>query len=560
MPLQYLDALVVGTGFGGIYQLKMLRDQGLKVKAIDKASDVGGTWYWNRYPGAMSDTYSLLYRFSWDHQDLMEYPWNTQYLQGPDILKYLQHVVKRHDLRKDMQFETEMQSAEWNESEGRWIVGLSTGETWSVKYLVTGLGLLSKTNFPAIPNLEKFEGELYHSANWPRDADLKGKRVGVIGNGSTGVQLITAIAQQDEVKELLCFQRNPQYTVPAGNGKLSQQERQEINENYQEIWEKAKQSYFAFGFDETSRPTFSVSPEEREKIYEEAWRIGNGFRFMFWTFGDIAVDEKANVEAQDFIKKKIRQIVKDPEKARKLCPTELYARRPLCDSGYYEQFNRDNVDIVDIKTNPITELTPVGVKTADGKVYELDVLICATGFDAVDGNYTRIAIKGREGESLKDHWSAIGPTSYLGIMVPNFPNLFMILGPNGPFANLPPAIEAQVEIISDLIARTEQSTSAKATRQKNEVNGANGAHANGSTKGEKPIRGVIEAEREAEDNWTQRCEKLSASSLFRKVDSWVFGKNIPGKKKAVMFYFGGLGPYIKEASGLVEDMKGFRIS
>ena len=342
-----------------------------------------------------------------------------------------------------MQFKTELLSAEWNESEGRWIVGLSTGETVRVKYLVTGLGLLSKTNFPAIPNLDKFKGQLYHTANWPQDADLKGKRVGVIGNGSTGVQLITALAKQEEVKKLLCFQRNPQYTVPAGNGVLSRQERQEINENYKEIWEKAKDSLFAFGFEETSRPTFSVSPEEREQIYEEAWRMGNGFRFMFWTFGDISVDEKANIEAQEFIKKKIRQTVKDPEKARKLCPTELYARRPLCDSGYYEQFNRENVDIVDIKTNPITELTAEGVKTADGKVYELDVLICATGFDAVDGNYTRIAIKGRNGESLKDHWSTIGPTSYLGIMVSNFPNLFMILGPNGPFSNLPPAIEAQ---------------------------------------------------------------------------------------------------------------------
>ncbi|KAH7318944.1 hypothetical protein BKA65DRAFT_529167 [Rhexocercosporidium sp. MPI-PUGE-AT-0058] len=531
MAPQYFDALVVGTGFGGIYQLKMLRDQGLMVKAIDKATDVGGTWYWNRYPGAMSDTNSFLYRFSWDHEDLVEYPWDTHYLQGPDILKYLKHVVKRHDLRKEMQFQTELQSAEWNESEHRWVVGLSTGETLSVKYLL-------------FPNLEKFQGELYHTANWPKDADLKGKRVGVIGNGSTGVQLITAVAKADKVKQLLCFQRNPQYTVPAGNGVLSLKERKEINDNYDEIWDKAKQSLFAFGFEETARPTFSVTPEEREQIYEEAWQIGNGFRFMFWTFGDISVDERANT-------------VKDPEKARKLCPTELYARRPLCDSGYYEQFNRENVDIVDIKTHPITEITPKGIKTSDGTVYDLDVIICATGFDAVDGNYTRIAIKGRGGETLKDHWAKMGPTSYLGIMVSNFPNLFMIAGPNGPFSNIPPAIETQVEIISDLIATAEKSVPANG----NAKAGTNGVTTNRHTKEKAPKYGVIEAERDAEEKWTERCEELSAASLFRKVDSWVFGRNVPGKIKAVMFYFGGLGPYRKEVAELVEDnLRGFRIS
>ncbi|KAH9207142.1 hypothetical protein DL95DRAFT_429251 [Leptodontidium sp. 2 PMI_412] len=533
MASQQLDALVVGTGFGGIYQLKRLLDQGLSAKAIDKASDVGGTWYWNRYPGAMSDTNSFVYRFSWDHEDLVEYPWDTQYLQGPDILKYLKHVVKRHNLREHMQFGTELLAATWDNSTRRWKVGLSTGEIIIVKYLVTALGLLSKTNFPDIPNLDKFQGKLYHTANWPTNPDLKGKRVGVIGNGSTGVQLITAVAKADEVKELLCFQRSPQYSVPARNALLSPQERKEINDNYEEIWLKTKESLFAFGFEETTRPTFSVTPEERERIYEEAWQKGNGFRFMFWTFGDIVIDEKANLEAQEFIRKKIRQTVKDPEKARKLCPTELYARRPLCDSGYYEQFNRDNVNIVDIKTNPITELTPNGIKTADGKVYDLDIIVCATGFDAVDGNYTRIAIKGR-GETMKDHWADIGPTSYLGIMVPNFPNLFMIAGPNGPFANLPAVIETQVDIISDLIARVENNVKKY---------------------------GVIEAEKEAEDKWTKLCEELSAASLFRKVDSWVFGRNVPGKKKAVMFYFGGLGPYRKEVAAVVEDnMKGFRIS
>ena len=359
-----------------------------------------------------SSTQSFLYRYSWDLEDLKTYPWKNHYLQGPEILEYLKHMVKKYDLRKHFQFNTELLSATWREEERRWVVNLSTNEVLKVKYLITGLGLLSETNFPKIPNMQSFQGELYHTARWPDSVDLKGKRVGVIGNGSTGVQLTTAIAKAEEVKQLLSFQRNPQYSVPAANGPMSAEDRKRLNDSYGEVWEQAKNSLFAYGFQETTRPTFSATPEEREQIYEDAWQKGNGFRFMFWTFGDITIDEEANKAAAEFIKKKIRQTVKDPEKARKLCPREFYARRPLCDTGYYEQFNRDNVDVVDIKTNPITEFTPNGIKTADGKVYELDVVVCATGFDAVDGSYTRISIQGRSGETLKAHWSKNGLTSY----------------------------------------------------------------------------------------------------------------------------------------------------
>ncbi|CZR69687.1 related to flavoprotein involved in K+ transport [Phialocephala subalpina] len=541
---QYLDALVVGAGFGGIYQLKKLLDQGLNVMGIDMADDVGGTWYWNRYPGAMSE-------YSWDHEDLVSYPWSHHYLQGPEILSYLKHIVKKYDLRKHFQFETELLAAQWNEEERRWIVTLSTMQVFKVKYLVTALGLLSKTNFPAFPGLDKFAGELYHTARWPENADLKGKRVGVIGNGSTGVQLITALAKSEELKQLLSFQRSPQFSVPAGNGPVSTQHRKHLNETYDQVWDQANNSLFAFGFDEElNRTVASVSPEERERIFEEAWRQGNGFRFMFWTFSDITVNEEANIAASDFIKKKICQTVKDPEKARKLCPTEWYARRPLCDSGYYEQFNRENVDIVDIKANPITELTAAGIKTADGKLYQLDVIICATGFDAVDGNYTRIAIQGRNGETLKDHWSKVGPTSYLGFSVPNFPNLFLITGPNGPFSNLPPAIECHVEIITDLIARAEKNELPKA------ANGVNG-HTNGHAKIH--TNGIVEALPEAEQEWTALCDELSSKSLFRRIDSWIFGKNVPGKKATTMFFFAGLGPYRKTVKEILDDdLRGFK--
>ncbi|KAH6683417.1 hypothetical protein B0J14DRAFT_466983 [Halenospora varia] len=556
MDSQYLDALVVGAGFGGIYQIKKLLEQGLNVRGIDMADDVGGTWYWNRYPGAMSDTMSFLYRYSWDHEDLVSYPWSHHYLQGPEILEYLKHIVKKHDLRKHFQFETELLAAQWKDEEQRWVVTLSTQEVLKVKYLITSLGLLSKTNFPDFPGLDKFQGELYHTARWPQNADLKGKRVGVIGNGSTGVQLITALAKAEEVQQLLSFQRNPQYSVPAGNGPVSTEHRNHLNETYGQVWDQAKNSLFAYGFDEElNRPVASVSPEERDRIFEEAWQQGNGFRFMFWTFSDITVNEEANIAASDFIKNKIRKQVKDPEKARKLCPTEWYARRPLCDSGYYEQFNRENVDIVDIKTNPITELTTNGIKTADGELHKLDVIICATGFDAVDGNYTRIAIQGRNGETLKDHWSKTGPTSYLGISVPNFPNLFMVSGPNGPFSNLPPAIECHVEIITDLIAHAEKSDLPKA------INGING-YANGHSNGNgvtKATNGIVEALPEAEQEWTALCDEMSSKSLFRRIDSWIFGKNVPGKKATTMFFFGGLGPYRKIVQErLGDDLKGFK--
>lgn len=536
---------------------------------------------------SLDSTQSFLYRYSWDLEDLKSYPWDNHYLMGPEVQAYLKHVVKKYNLRKHFQFNTELLSAQWDEDEQRWIAVLSTNEVLKCRYLITGLGLLSKTNFPNIPNIDKFQGELYHTARWPENADLEGKRVGVIGNGSTGIQVITAIAKADEVKQLLSFQRNPQYSVPAGNGPVSAEHRKNVNDNYQDIWDKAKNSLFGFGFEETTRKTFSVSPEERERIYEEAWRMGNGFRFMFWTFSDITFDEAANKEAADFIKRKICAQVKDPEKARKLCPTEPYARRPLCDSGYYEQFNRDNVDIVDIKTNPITEFTPNGIRTADGHVYELDAVICATGFDAVDGNYTRMAIQGRNGESLKDHWAKRGPTSYLGICVPNFPNLFMITGPNSPFCNLAPAIETHVDIISDLIATAETKPSLLAKkaivngtngtnghsgmsghREMNGHNGTNGTNGHNNTNAIipntppsfKPNPAIIEALPSAEDSWTDLCDTLTSQSLFRTIkSSWIFGANVPGKKPVTLFWFGGLGPYRKKVQELLEnDLEGFK--
>ncbi|KPI38591.1 Baeyer-Villiger monooxygenase [Cyphellophora attinorum] len=490
------DALVVGAGFGGLYQLYRLREAGLNVIVIDAAGDVGGT--------------------CWDKEDLLQYHWKDHYVKQPEVLAYLNHVADRYDMRKHIKFRTELVDAKWDDSIHRWRIQTSGGKEIQSRYMVTALGLLSKQNYPAYPGIDLFKGELYHTGNWPQQHDFKNKRVGVIGNGSTGVQVITAIAK--EVKSLLCFQRTPQYSVPSGDGPVSKEYREKINQNYDAIWHQVKNSAVAFGFEESTVPASSVTEEEREAKFEEAWQKGNGFRFMFWTFNDLTTNEESNEAACEFIRKKIRQTVKDPKKAEKLCPTDFYARRPLCDAGYYEQFNRPNVDIVDLKQTKITEFTEKGIRTSDGTDHELDVIIFATGFDAVDGNYTRVAIKGRHGESLKEHWSEIGPTTYLGVSVPDFPNLFMITGPNGPFTNIPPTLETHVEWITELIKRAE-------------------AHRKDSSD---PESVVVEAKPEAEQRWTQLCKELSDNSLFKKTDSWIFGANVPGKKNAVMFYFGGL--------------------
>jgi cyclohexanone monooxygenase len=506
------DAVVVGAGFGGLYMLHKLRNElGMKVRVFDKAGDVGGTWYWNRYPGALSDTESFVYCYSFDKALLQEWDWDTRYVTQPQILSYLNHVADRLDLRRDIEFNTGVTGARFDEQRNLWSVQLDSGKTVTARYLVTALGLLSATNVPDIKGIETFQGAQYHTGAWPESVDFKGKRVGVIGTGSTGIQVITALAPQ--VGHLTVFQRSPQYSVPVGNGPVSPDYVKSVKQNYDQIWKDVRSSVVAFGFKESAVPALSVSEEERRAVYQKAWERGGGFRFMFETFCDIATDEAANETAAAFIRGKIAEVVKDPETARKLTPTDLYAKRPLCDSGYYATFNRDNVSLVDVKANPIAEVTPKGIKTADGVEHELDVLIFATGFDAVDGNYTRIDLRGRNGLTIQEKWKS-GPTSYLGVANADYPNLFMILGPNGPFTNLPPSIETQVEWISDLIK-----------------------HMNDTG------HEVVEATHEGEDGWTATCKEIAGYTLFPKADSWIFGANIPGKTRTVMFYLAGLGAY-----------------
>ncbi|KAK7448625.1 hypothetical protein Landi51_06301 [Colletotrichum acutatum] len=503
-----VNALVVGAGFGGIYATyRLTRMQPrMKVQTVEMASDVGGTWYWNRYPGAMSDTESYLYRYSWDKDDLQTYPWSHHYVYQSEILKYLEHVVAKHALRKYMTFNCQMHSER---------------TVYHARYLVNSLGVLSKANYPDIPGLKDYQGTTCHTGKWDDTIELREKRVGIIGSGSTGVQVMTAIAPI--VGHLTLFQRRAQYSVPSGQGPVDPSYRQNINADYDKIWDNV----------------WSSSVGEKQ-AFEEVWSQGNGFRFMFSAFGDIVTDEEANEAACDFIRGKIDEIVKDPRKAHILKPREAYARRPLCDFGYYQIFNRDNVDVMDLQANGIRRLVPQGIELADGTVHDIDVLIFATGFEAVDGSYTRIHVTGRNG-TLKDHWGN-GATTFGAVACAGFPNMFLISGPQSPFANFPPVVELEVDFIMSIIQHAEGSHS-DAEPAEGEEAGILGKEAV-FTRSQRR-RMIMEAKRQAESDWVELCNSMLKGSLFAKTPSWILSQNIPGKKTNTNFFFGGLRPYLK---------------
>jgi len=532
MVQRYSDAVVIGAGMGGIYQAHRLVKLGLTVKVIDRAGGPGGTWYWNRYPGAMSDTHSFLYRYSWDKEDLRTYPWSHNYLGWKEILDYLNHVVDRHDLRKYMQFNTEVSSMKWNEDEYLWAIHTSDG-IFNARYVVTAVGLLSEPNWPSIPGRDSFKGELYHTAQWPETYDFTGKKVGVIGNGSTGVQLIATIAS--EVGSLLCFQRHPQYSVPSGKRAVPQEERDLINQEYDEIWAEAKRSFAGGGFKEATVKAMDVSAEERQQVYQDSWDQGSGIRFLVGTFTDLITDEAANQTACDFLRGKIAEIVKDPEKRRKLTPKDLYNRRPLCDSGYYQQFNRDNVDIVDIMENPIAEISRDGIKLMDGSFHELDVLICATGFNAFDGAYRKLHIEGRNYATLNEHWQA-GPTTNMGVATAGFPNLFMVLGPKSPLANVPPMLEAHIDFITAAISHVEE------VRRKEPP-----------TTGQGQAKVAMESTTQGEEEWGALCDMISDKLIFKQAPSYFFGANVEGKVRSTLVFFGGVGMFSQKLQESIDS-------
>ncbi|MDX3659635.1 NAD(P)/FAD-dependent oxidoreductase [Streptomyces sp. ID05-26A] len=505
------DAIVIGAGFGGICALHKLRNElGLTVRAFERGSGVGGTWHWNRYPGAMSDVDGHVYKFAFDKELLQQWDWSSRYVTGAENLAYLEAVVERHDLARDIQFGTVVESAVYDENSSMWTVTTSRGERFTARYLVSALGPHSSRNLPEIEGLDGFGGTVVHTGAWPEGLSIEGKRVGVIGTGSTGTQFVCAAARTAE--HLTVFQRTPQYVLPSGDRPVGTEEKAAIRAGYDRIWEQLHDSRVACGFEESDVPAMSVSAQERERVFQESWDHGNGFHFMFATFGDIITDPEANQAAADFIRSKIREIVQDPETARKLTPTDLFAKRPICNEGYYESFNRANVSLVSLRENPIVAATPTGVLTEDGVEHELDILVCATGFDAVVGSYKQIDIRGRDGVTLRESWQD-GARSYLGVSVAGFPNMFMVFGPLSSFSNLLPSIETQVEWITELVGTVERTG-----------------------------KSSIEATKAAEDEWVEVCQLAAGDTLFPKVQSWIFGNSADRRPKTI-FYVKGLASF-----------------
>ena len=528
-----LDALVIGAGFSGMYQLLCLRDRlGLSAKVLEAGDGVGGTWYWNRYPGARCDSESHSYSFYFSDELLKEWEWSERYPQQPEILRYLNFVADKFDLKRDINFNTRVTSARYDEAANRWHVTTEGGDRYTTKFLITAVGCLSTAQIPNIAGLETFTGPHYHTGQWPHQGvDFSGRRVGVIGTGSTAIQAIPVIAE--EAAHLTVFQRTPNYSVPARNGPLTPKFQRYLKENYAEIRQKMRESVNGFDFSIADRSALGVSDEERQALYEEAWERG-GLRFRA-TFKDILLDKAANDTAAEFIRAKIRSIVKDPATAAKLSDIDhpYAAKRPPIDTNYFETYNRDNVSLIDVRAVPIERVTPRGLRTRDGE-YALDMIVFATGFDAMTGPLLRMNITGRNGYRLKDAWST-GPRTYLGLQVPGFPNLFTITGPGSPsvLCNMPVAIEQHADFITDCIAHM---------------------HAHRLF--------CVEATPDATVKWaTQVNEAASVTLLPQAKHSWYLGANIPGKPRVFMPYAGGMARYRAICAGVaLSGYEGFALS
>jgi cation diffusion facilitator CzcD-associated flavoprotein CzcO len=527
-----VDAVVVGAGFSGLYMLHRLRDLGLSARVYEKAEDVGGTWYWNRYPGARCDCESHIYCYSFSDEILEEWEWSERYPEQLEILEYLQYTADKLDLRRDIQFETAVESAVFDESAGCWRVGTDDGETVSARFFISGVGCLSKPFLPDFDGLEDFAGEWYHTARWPHEpVDLAGKRVGVVGTGSSGIQVIPVVAER--AGHLTVFQRTPNYAVPAQNRPLDPDEVEEIKANYDEIWEQARHSSLGMPFDNEYSSVDELSEEDVHEVLEERWQQG-GFRFTA-TFEELLLDEETNEAVSSFIREKIRERVDDPEVAETLIPTDhpYGAKRPPMDyNGYYETFNRDDVRLVDVSEAPIERLTADGIRTADAH-YDLDTVIFATGFDAMTGALLEMDIRGRDGLALAEKWEA-GPRTYLGLMVHGFPNMFTITGPQSPsvLSNMPVSIEHHVDWVADCIAHMQSA-------------------------GQRFIEPAEWAERE----WVAHTNEVAGESLYSEADSWYRGANVPGKPRTFTPYAGGVEVYQDYCAQVAESgYEGFELA
>lgn len=518
MPGTQFDALIIGAGMAGLYQLHCLRDRlGLSVRVLEAGEGVGGTWYWNRYPGARCDSESHSYCYGFDEALLREWRWSERYPAQPEVLRYLNHVADRFDLRRDISFGTRVVTARFDDGGNRWQVETDGVETLTAPFLITAVGCLSTTNVPDMPGLEDFAGRWVHTGAWPHEGvDFRGQRVGLIGTGSTGIQAAPVIAET--AAHLTVFQRTPNYSVPARNAPLDEEFQRWVQDNQPAIRATMRSTPNGHPFTIADRSVFDVTPEEREALYEAAWAKG-GLQFRS-TFRDLLSDLAANETAAAFLKRKIGEIVRDPKTAALLADIDhpYAAKRPPIDTDYFATFNRDNVSLVDVRSSPIERITRTGLRTSDAE-YELDILVFATGFDAMTGPLLGIDIRGSGGAALRDAWAA-GPHTYLGLQVPGFPNLFTITGPGSPsvLCNMPVCIEQHVEWITDCLAHL---------------------RARGLSR--------IEATESAAADWAREVQRAADATLLPQASSsWYLGANVPGKPRVFMPYAGGM-PRYREA-------------
>ncbi|MEO1063239.1 MAG: alpha/beta hydrolase fold domain-containing protein [Actinomycetota bacterium] len=525
-----VDVVAVGAGMAGLYLLHRLRGMGLSAVAIEAADDVGGTWYWNRYPGARCDVMSQDYSYSFDPELDAEWEWSEKYATQPEILRYLQHVADRFDLRRDIRFETRVDSAAWDDDARVWRVATSAGDTVTCRWYVMATGCLSAPKDPDITGADSFGGDVYFTSRWPHEGvDLTGKRVGVIGTGSSAIQSIPIMAQQ--AAELTVFQRTPNFSMPANNGPTPDDRLALLEELGRTGYrEEARNSPAGVPMPVATEMALATPEEERERVFEHLWHHGHIIAFAS-AYLDIALNEEANEVVAEFFRKKIRETVDDPETAESLCPTTypIFTKRLCVDSGYYETFNLPHVHLVDLRKDPLVGIEDAGVRT-DGGLHEFDVIVFATGFDAMTGAIVKVDVTGRGGKELRTHWED-GPLTYLGIMTAGFPNLFMVTGPQSPsvLSNMAVSIEQHVEWITETIGALR----------------ADGLD-------------TIEPTQTAEDGWVQHAGDFAGISLMDKANSWYVGANVPGKPRVVMPYLGGVDRYRRICDEVVErDYLGF---
>ncbi|MHB8644885.1 MAG: flavin-containing monooxygenase [Thermomicrobiales bacterium] len=530
-PASDFDAVIVGAGFSGLYMLHRLRGLGFSARVYEAGGDVGGTWYWNRYPGARCDVESVDYSYSFSDDLQQEWRWSERYATQPEILRYVNHVAERFDLRKEIQFETRVTAAHFDEAMHRWMVETDRGDRVSACFCIMALGNLSIRQMPRFPGLDTFAGRWYHTGNWPHEGvDFTGQRVGVIGTGASAIQAIPVIARQ--AAHLTVFQRTPNFTIPARNAPQDPERERRIKADYAEHRRKNRESRAGFVVPVGELPALEATPDERARAYEERWQRG-GFGFNA-AFADIGTNKEANETAAAFVRAKIRAIVRDPAVAETLSPTDhpIGTKRLPLDTDYYETYNRDNVTLVDIRKMPIETITPTGLRTRDA-AYTLDSIVFATGFDAMTGPLLNIDVRGRCGCALREKW-ADGPRTYLGIAVAGFPNLFIVTGPGSPgvLSNMMVSIEQHVDWTADCLAYLR-------------------AH----------DLECIEATVAAEDAWVRHVNEVGDTTLYPLANSWYVGANIPGKPRVFMPYVGGVGVYRKKCDEVAaKGYEGFTLT